>query len=318
LSKFCLTFFKIFFKERFDPKLQQSDEYQEEITDQLCKLKSDLNQSFNSGSLDQSLPEPKIRIRKFSEEIRNELEAAFLAKNFISGFEKAELSKRLNLTERQVQKWFVHRREKLRRLEKKSATLNSTLDHHHSQIRSVQSSSNYQNITMDSRPKLIPQIRMLKKENPYQKVYDHSYREKKFENMPTICKTENSENNYEYAETEEVDDYFQSDEPDNLNEREYLNDNIWNNDNNCRNNENNLEENSNEANPSYSAEDNQSYLNDDNQNCLADETNYFLNNEDNNEYNQENSAYLNDFESTLNSIISFFNHICIENIGFVK
>ncbi len=57
----------------------------------------------------------KTRIRKFSDNIRNELERHFLANNFISGAEKTVLAMRLNLTERQVQKWFVHRREKLRK-----------------------------------------------------------------------------------------------------------------------------------------------------------------------------------------------------------
>ena len=61
----------------------------------------------------------KGRIRKFSEHIRNALESKFLSNNFISGPEKSELAKRLDLTERQVQKWFIHRREKLRRLQKK-------------------------------------------------------------------------------------------------------------------------------------------------------------------------------------------------------
>ena len=65
----------------------------------------------------------KLRVRKFSESIRNELERKFLTNNFISGVEKSQLAVKLNLTERQVQKWFVHRREKLRRLEKKAGAL---------------------------------------------------------------------------------------------------------------------------------------------------------------------------------------------------
>lgn len=56
--------------------------------------------------------------RKFSEDIRCELERKFRANNFISGMEKRELAKKLHLTERQVQKWFVHRREKLRKINK--------------------------------------------------------------------------------------------------------------------------------------------------------------------------------------------------------
>ncbi len=63
----------------------------------------------------------KPRVRKFSEAIRSELERKFLLNNFISGVEKSQLAKKLELTERQVQKWFVHRREKLRRIEKQSA-----------------------------------------------------------------------------------------------------------------------------------------------------------------------------------------------------
>ena len=61
----------------------------------------------------------KFRVRKFSDAIRNELEQKFLENNFISGVQKSQLAAKLALTERQVQKWFVHRREKLRRHEKK-------------------------------------------------------------------------------------------------------------------------------------------------------------------------------------------------------
>jgi len=305
--------------ERIDPKTQPFDEYQETFEGQLLKqksdsslCKSDLNQSFNSGPLDpDTMPMPKLRIRKFSEKIRYELEMAFLAKNFISGLEKAELAKRLDLTERQVQKWFVHRREKLRRLEKKSATLNSTLNHHHSQIRSVKSNSKYvASLILDPRPKLIPHIRMLNA-NSYQKFYHNNFRaDANYENMAVICKMEN---NFEYNEEldeedyeEEGNNYLQSIDPENLNETEFTEENDWNTMNNDEIDENNFEENSteamnqnylSEANPSYLTEENQSYLNDDNQNCLADETNYFVNNEENNEYLQENSGYLNDFEN---------------------
>ena len=73
----------------------------------------------------------KSRIRKFSEKIRNELERAFLANNFITGAQKKVLAKRLSLTERQVSKWFVHRREKLRRLEKRATNINTTLQQHY-------------------------------------------------------------------------------------------------------------------------------------------------------------------------------------------
>jgi len=94
------------------------------------------------------------RIRKFSDKIRNELERSFLANNFITGGEKQILAKKLNLTERQVSKWFVHRREKLRRLEKRATNINSTLQHHymtqqqnhhhHHQVQSIQQNHSYQ------------------------------------------------------------------------------------------------------------------------------------------------------------------------------
>lgn len=56
-----------------------------------------------------------------------------MIKNFISGSERCELASRLNLTERQVQKWFVHRREKLRKLEKKAALNSTTQDFNETQ-----------------------------------------------------------------------------------------------------------------------------------------------------------------------------------------
>lgn len=58
------------------------------------------------------------RIRKFSEAIRSELEKQFQLNRYINGDDKKRLADRLNLTVRQVQKWFVHRREKYRRDEK--------------------------------------------------------------------------------------------------------------------------------------------------------------------------------------------------------
>jgi hypothetical protein len=61
---------------------------------------------------------PRKFIRKFDDEIRDELERKFLENNFISGVEKDQLAVRLNLTERQVKKWFEKRREKKRRMEK--------------------------------------------------------------------------------------------------------------------------------------------------------------------------------------------------------
>lgn len=73
----------------------------------------------NANNTSQTIFDSKFRVRKFSDAIRSELERKFLENNFISGIEKTQLARRLELTERQVQKWFVHRREKLRRHEKK-------------------------------------------------------------------------------------------------------------------------------------------------------------------------------------------------------
>lgn len=89
-----------------------------------------LNNDFNKG-----------RIRKFSDRVRNELERSFLANNFITGGEKKVLATRLNLTERQVSKWFVHRREKLRRLEKRASNINSTLQEHYRSQQSNQTNN---------------------------------------------------------------------------------------------------------------------------------------------------------------------------------
>jgi hypothetical protein len=102
----------------------------------------------------------KTRIRKFSDNIRNELERHFLANNFISGAEKTVLAMRLNLKERQVQKWFVHRREKLRRLEKKT-TLIDTPFHCQKQQKLNRLSDNFSN----------NKTKQIVTENPYQKVY---------------------------------------------------------------------------------------------------------------------------------------------------
>ena len=82
----------------------------------------------------------KVKIRKFSDHIRIQLERSFLANNFITGDEKKVLANRLKLTERQVSKWFVHRREKLRRLEKRATNINSTLQQHYNN-RTKQSSA---------------------------------------------------------------------------------------------------------------------------------------------------------------------------------
>jgi len=87
-----------------------------------AKVKSS---STNSGPVNDS--KSSNRIRKFSEHIRYELERKFLSNHFISGAEKSLLAKQLSLTERQVQKWFVHRREKLSsNINKISYNINNT------------------------------------------------------------------------------------------------------------------------------------------------------------------------------------------------
>lgn len=78
----------------------------------------------------ETIIDSKMRVRKFSDQIRNELERKFLVNNFISGAEKTKLAQKLRLTERQVQKWFVHRREKLRRLQRKAAELQNVVQMH--------------------------------------------------------------------------------------------------------------------------------------------------------------------------------------------
>ncbi len=89
------------------------------------------NGSDNSNAAQYEESDSKSRIRKFSDKIRNELEREFLANNFITGGQKKVLAKRLSLSERQVSKWFVHRREKLRRLEKRATDINTTLQQHY-------------------------------------------------------------------------------------------------------------------------------------------------------------------------------------------
>ena len=59
-------------------------------------------------------------IRKFNDSTRAQLELKFAQNNFISRVEKDELAAQLNLTERQVKKWFEKRREKKRRLERQA------------------------------------------------------------------------------------------------------------------------------------------------------------------------------------------------------
>lgn len=86
-----------------------------------------LNQPSKANKAKGNIYDSNMRIRKFSDHITNELEQHFLKNNFISGSEKAKLAKKLSLTERQVQKWFVHRREKLRRLQKRATSIQNVL-----------------------------------------------------------------------------------------------------------------------------------------------------------------------------------------------
>lgn len=125
-----------------------------------------INQSESSNKINN-----KSRIRKFSDEIRDELERKFLQNNFISGNEKTYLAKSLNLTERQVQKWFVHRREKLRRLEKKATLLNSTLQQQKQQAYQIPVKNRNPPITTVATNSFNRQQRKVSTENPYQKVY---------------------------------------------------------------------------------------------------------------------------------------------------
>lgn len=126
-----------------------------------------INQSESSNKINN-----KSRIRKFSDKIRDELERKFLQNNFISGNEKTYLAKSLNLTERQVQKWFVHRREKLRRLEKKATLLNSTLQQQKQQAYQIPVKNlNPPITTVIATNSFNRQQRKVSTENPYQKVY---------------------------------------------------------------------------------------------------------------------------------------------------
>jgi hypothetical protein len=86
-----------------------------------------LNQPSKANKAKGNIYDSNMRIRKFSDQITNELEQHFLKNNFISGSEKAKLAKKLSLTERQVQKWFVHRREKLRRLQKRAISIQNVI-----------------------------------------------------------------------------------------------------------------------------------------------------------------------------------------------
>ena len=95
---------------------RSSDEDAAEFEEEGCLRQQVANSKPKNGKgRPHTVFDAKMRVRKFSDSIRSELERKFVTNHFISGAEKAQLAVKLNLTERQVQKWFVHRREKLRR-----------------------------------------------------------------------------------------------------------------------------------------------------------------------------------------------------------
>lgn len=152
--------------------------------------------------------EPKTRIRKFSEATRHELEKAFLVKNFISGSERCELATRLNLTERQVQKWFVHRREKLRKLEKKAA-LNST-GHEFNETQYSASESFIQKALNDEMPSMnqtsFNETEEFNETDYNQDNYDQSQYLNNDSYNPSLNETENyyNETQYDYNSDENL------------------------------------------------------------------------------------------------------------------
>jgi hypothetical protein len=87
--------------------------------DEIDEYNGDLNSNNKKKRVaTENLRNSNGRIRKFSDHIRTELEKHFQKNRYISGDEKKMLADKLSLTVRQVQKWFVHRREKFRRYEK--------------------------------------------------------------------------------------------------------------------------------------------------------------------------------------------------------
>lgn len=160
----------------------------------------------------------KLRVRKFSDAIRLELERKFTANNFISGIEKTQLAKKLNLTERQVQKWFVHRREKLRRQEKKAGNLVPVSNQYQDSSSQQKQQRTYQSISASSSNKnsglrkssALGNVSMLASrqkidENPYKKFYltrktrdTQSDTEKTYEHYGSV-KAENYKNDNENA-----------------------------------------------------------------------------------------------------------------------
>lgn len=119
--------FNFYNEDEEDQSCESEDEY-EDLDDDDYDSKSKLNSKQSST----------IRVRKFSDRVRNELEKKFQLSNFISGAEKKSIAKKLNLTERQVQKWFVHRREKLRRGHKKTDVLGNKLNDLNDESRSTE------------------------------------------------------------------------------------------------------------------------------------------------------------------------------------
>ena len=98
-------------EELMDEEVDEEDEEDDSDEDQEVKC---------SPSYMQNTYDSNRRVRKFSDYIRSELEKQFQIRKYISGQDKKILADRLNLTIKQIQKWFVHRREKLRHLQKKN------------------------------------------------------------------------------------------------------------------------------------------------------------------------------------------------------
>jgi hypothetical protein len=110
-----------------DDENEEDDETFDELNEEEEEDDADHNMDYSDDDYDVQR-ERNQRVRKFSDSIREELEKEFKKSKYVSGQEKIDLAKRLHLTVRQVQKWFVHRREKYRKLEKlKQQQNNSTI-----------------------------------------------------------------------------------------------------------------------------------------------------------------------------------------------
>lgn len=107
----------------------EEDDEDDETFDELAEEEDDADHNMDYSDEDFDVQrERNQRVRKFAENIREELEKEFKKSKYISGQEKIDLAKRLHLTVRQVQKWFVHRREKYRKLEKLKQQQNNSIN----------------------------------------------------------------------------------------------------------------------------------------------------------------------------------------------